>query len=116
MQQPEFHPDKLANEVDRVFLTPVRSCAALTSSYLEAVTQYQLKTLSTYVDIAGKGHRAALGVRSADDVQRSLENLAEIGQELRGQMESDQAALLHLNRTFSDSFQKFASEAYRSIA
>lgn len=116
MQQPGFDPYTLAGEFDRLFLTPARSCAALTSSYAEALTQYQLKTMSTYVDIAGKAHRAALGARSAEDVQRSVKDLADIGQELRGQVETDTETMMHLNRSFTATLEKFAKTTYQGFA
>lgn len=116
MPQPGFDPHTLTGEFDRLFLTPARSCAALTSSYAEALTQYQLKTLSTYVDIAGKAHRAALGTRNPDDVQRSVQDLADIGQELRGQVRTDTETMIHLNRSFTDTLEKFAQGTYQGFA
>lgn len=105
-----LHPQAPITELDRLFATPVRSFAALGGSYAEAAAQWHISSVSTYVDLAGKAHRAALATRTPTDIEATVQDLRVIAEDFAGQIQKDQQALAHLNRIFSESLEKFARE------
>lgn len=109
------HPQAPLAELDRLFATPARSFAALGGSYAEAAAQWHISSISTYVDLAGKAHRAALAARTPTDLETTVEHFRGIAEDFAEQIQKDQQALVHLNKVFSESLEKFARETCADI-
>lgn len=110
------HQQTAFTQLDRLFVTPARSFAALGGSYAEAAAQWHISSVSTYIDLAGKAHRAVLGARTPADVEATVGHFRGIAGDFAGQVAKDHQALLHLNKVFSESLQKLAQDTCHDVS
>jgi len=99
---------------ERLFTSNARTYARMFADHLEQLLQLQVAASRTYIDIGFKQYRAALEVRTPDDLEAYVEDQQKIAKELGELVRGDTEKVVSLHQEFAEKAQKVTEDTGES--
>ncbi len=108
--------EQMTKQFEQLVSGPARSFAALNINHMEALVSNQVELSKNYSDLGFKQLRAALDIKSADDVQSYFQNQQTVAQELSERVKADAEKVVSLNRKYAEEAQALGQESVQAAA
>lgn len=102
------------SEQYQTFLNPVIKANKLSAANLEALVNFQLSTLQSYIDLAIGRLKAAANIENPESLREFLTGQAEAIASLQQKLLDDSKALTDLTTRFKADFDKLVQESLPS--
>ncbi|MCP1677114.1 phasin family protein [Natronocella acetinitrilica] len=100
-----------SEQFDKIFGGTARAYGALALSHAETIFNIQLEAARAHSDIGIKRARAALELRTPEDVQAYIKDQQEVGREIGERVKSDAEKLVSLNQEFVQKARSLSEES-----
>ncbi|WP_016855765.1 phasin family protein [Halomonas smyrnensis] len=106
---------KTGEQFDTLFMTPMRAYGALNLETAEKLVATQFGIAESFSEATLAQARDWLSVKSAEDVQKTLEGQQQAMQSLGDRLKSDAETLLSLGQDYAQKSQKLAEQQFKAL-